>query len=666
MEKLNEFEPVSYAAWLKLVTDSLGGVPFEKKLVKRVAGLALPPLYTREHDDVSAPSLPGAHPFTRGTSALGASQQGWDVCADVHHGAPEQAGKIAEEELSGWASSLLIRMEGAVRTSSAEAIAVQRLSDLAGVLSNVQLDAVKLYLEAEDGLPTAALLVAYARARGVAPTSLSGSLGVDPLARLAKTGAVPTSVDAAMAELATVATWTQTHAPSLRAITVDSSPYHEAGADVAQEIAIALATGLTYLRALVDAGMSVSAAAKQILFRFSIGRDFFVEIAKLRAARTCWAKIVAHAGGDESAQVMLLHAITSWRTKTRRDPWVNLLRATTETFSAAAGGADIITTLGYDRALGASDELSRRMARNTQHLLRHESHVHRVVDPAGGSWYVEHVTQALAERAWSRLQTFERDGGLVRALQDGTLSAELKLNLDAEQKAVQTRKIALTGINEFPNVREAPLQREPSRVDAQANDSAVSFTLDRNALFESATEALAAGATLTQLRAALPASLAASCSPLFRSRLSEPFESLRDACDRVLAATGKRPQIFLANLGPVAVHKARAGFAQNFVEAGGLEAIATDGFGSAEDAAAAFAASAAEAAVICSSDELYATLATDTAQALRARGAKVIALAGNPGAREAEYRASGVTDFLYAGTDVYETLHALLTRLGAF
>lgn len=677
MEKLNEFEPVSHAAWLKLVTDGLAGVPFDKKLVKRVAGLPLQPLYTREQQGApDGAGLPGSAPFTRGTSALGASQEGWDVCAEIHHPLPEEAAKTAREELAGWATSLLLRIaEPTSGPSTKEAtkeragIAIAHLADLRHALSPVQLDAIKLYVDAgENALPTAALLLALAKDRGVQPAALSGSLGLDPLAALVTKGSLPTSIKGALDEMASAARWTDEHAPNLRAITVDTSPYHDASADVIQELAIALTTGLTYLRALHEHGLSVSAAAKQILFRFSIGRDFFVEIAKLRAARTCWAKLVAHAGGDESAQAMVIHAVTSWRTQTRRDPWVNLLRATAETFSAAAGGADVITTLGFDRALGASDELGRRLARNTQHLLRHEAHVHRVVDPAGGSWYVEDVTKSLAERAWSRFQAFERTGGLVQALEDGSLQAELKQSLAVEQKNVQARKITLTGVNEFPNVREAPLERDAlgTRAPQQLPDAhSGPVTLDRKRLFATAIESAGAGATVPQLRAALAQNPPVRIEQVTRARLSEPFELLRDASDRVLAQTGKRPRIFLANLGPVAAHKARAGFAQNFFEAGGLEAISNDGFLTAEQAATAFASSGAEAAVICSSDELYTTLAVATARALRDRGAKAIALAGNPAAHEAEYRASGMTDFIYVGADVFETLRALLTRLGA-
>jgi methylmalonyl-CoA mutase len=669
MEKLNEFEPVGHAAWLKLVEEGLKGASFDKKLVKRVAGLTVQPLYTRETSDAGdRPGLPGCAPFTRGTQLAGAHPDGWDVCAEVHAHVPKIAAEIACQELEGWATALLLRIRSATTADDdAEGVAIDGLADLTAALSAVQIEVIKLYLDAgDDALAAAAALIAHARERGIAPTALRGSLGLDPLASLAKTGSFRCSSESALREIASVARWAEAHAPNLRALTVDTSPYHDAGADVTQELAIALATSLSYLRALHEHGMSVSAAARQIVFRFSIGRDFFVEIAKLRAARTCWAKLVAHAGGDEDAQAMVIHAVTSWRTQTRRDPWVNLLRATAETFSAAAGGADVITTLGFDRALGASDELARRLARNTQHLLRHESHVHRVLDPAGGSWYVEDVTQTLGEHAWLRFQAFERSGGLLKALQDGSLQAELKQGLDAEQKSVQARKIAVTGVNEFPNVREVALVRERAkRHPVAVVVSTGAPKLDEQNLFESAVDAVAGGTSFAELRAALAQTPAAKVQKLARARLSSSFEALRDACDRVRDQTGNRPRIFLANLGPVAAHKARAGFAQNFFEAGGIEAITNEGFATPDEAAEAFATSGAEAAVICSSDEIYTTLAAQTGEALAARGAKAIALAGNPGANEAAYRESGVTDFIFVGADVYETLRALLTRLGA-
>lgn len=675
--KLNAFEPASYDEWLKLVDRDLKGAPFDKKLVKRIAGIDISPLYMSAAGAESA-GLPGIAPFTRGSQTLGNVENGWDVRQIISNADVSAAARAVGEELQGGATSVLLELDEATRSGIGElghdGIACANLADLERVLEALLLDKTPVALDAGvSTLPVAAGLFALAKKRGVDVRALSGSLGADPLACLARFGGLPTTLERAYGELVQLAQFTHAHAPHMRSVCVDSAPYHEAGADAATEIGIALATGITYLRAMTDAGMEVSQAAKQIVFRFSIGRDFFLEIAKLRAARSGWARVVAACGGDASAQAMVLHATTSKRTKTERDPWVNLLRATAESFSAAVGGADAITTGSFDEVIGESDEFARHLARNTQHLLRHESHLHRVIDAPGGSFYLESLTDALAKQAWTKLQSIEQRGTLPKLLVDGTLQAELKQALDAEGKAVERRKIAITGVNEFPHVREEKLTR--AKADAKALElhaaaargqgEAALLALGTPPSVEVAVKALEHGATFIGLRAAWSDRKGASAQALTRARLGAPFEALRDMADRTLAQTGKRPRVFLANLGPIPAHKARAQFAQNFVEAGGFEALTNEGFASAEAAAQAFAESGAEVCAICSSDEVYAELATAAAQAIAAKGPKALVLAGSPGENETRYREAGVTDFIFMGMNVVESLRSLLARAGA-
>jgi methylmalonyl-CoA mutase len=348
-----------------------------------------------------------------------------------------------------------------------------------------------------------------------------------------------------------------------------------------------------------------------------------------------------------------------------------MLRGTAESMAAALGGADAITTHGYDAAYGACDEFAARMARNTQHLLRHEANIHRVVDPAGGSFYVEALTDALLARAWALFQELERAGGLGAALRAGSLQSQLAESSRQEQLAVETRKLAITGVSEFPHVREEPLRRTatPTSTPAIARPSGkqtlASGALEKAGdLLAEATRALNEGVTFRELTRALSASDPTRVTPLVRARLAAPLEALRDRADAQLATTGSRPRVFLANLGPVAEHKARAAYAQNFFEAAGFETLANDGFCSADEARAAYAASAAELAVLCSSDTIYAELAESTARALAQAGAKAVVLAGNPGEREAAYRTAGVSDFIFVGVNLVTVLSSLLTRAG--
>lgn len=680
LPKLNEFAPAGYEDWRKLVERDLSGAPFEKKLVKRVAGIDVQPLYVRGDVAPDGAGVPGFSPYTRGSYALGASEMGWDVRHEVRSGEPDSAADSILESLSGEASSIALVLDRAARAGNSEhglgGIAIENVSDLQTLFTQVQLDKISVSLDAgATGFALAAGLVCVAKQKHLKLDTLAGSFGLDPLATLATFGSLPGSLESALSDAAEAAHWASEHAPRMRALTVDTSAYHEAGADAVLEVAIALATGVEYLRALTRAGLSVDQAAQQILFRFSVGRDFFLEIAKLRAARRTWARVVEAAGGSPAAQILALHARTSRRTKTQRDPWVNLLRGTAESFSAALGGADAITTEAFDATLGDSDAFANRMARNTQHLLRHESNVHRVVDPAGGSWYIESLTEQLSQRAWHKLQSFERAGGLARALVEGSLQQELKTLLEAERKAVESRKIAITGVNEFPFVSEPPVQRKsPDRVRATerakraADRSAAALSTlntQAGARFSSAIASVELGAAFSAVRAALASGSHARAVPLLRERLAQPFESLRDRADRALEKHGQRPRAFLVNLGPIPDHKARAGYAQNFVEAGGFSALTNLGFSTASEAAAAFSASGAEIAVLCGSDGGYAELAVPTAEALQKTGARAIVLAGSPGEHEAAYRAAGVTDFIYVGVNAVDALRSLLERVGA-
>jgi methylmalonyl-CoA mutase len=668
--KLNEFEPADYAAWRKLVERDLAGAAFEKKLVKRISGIDVEPLYTEESGAGAHAGLPGFSPFTRGSFPLGAAEMGWDVRQSIAHASPTRAALAVQGALAGEANSLELVLDGALvrggDTLAGDGIAITTLAELERVLHEVQIGKLQIALSAGVAtIPTVAALAILAEKQTGKASALSGCFGADPVGRLAADGSLPSSLEAALSQASELALWAVGNAPNARALLVNTSAYHEAGADAATEVAVALATGLAYLRSLTAAGLSVDDAAQQLAFEFSVGRDFFVEIAKLRAARTAWAQVVQKCGGGASAQTMVVYARTSRRTKTQRDPWVNLLRGTAESFAAAVGGADAITTAGFDEVLGESDEFGERLARNTQHLLRHESNVHRVVDPAGGSYYVESITEGLAKLAWDKLQGFEKAGGIVQVLTSGSLQAELKKALEGERKAVETRRLAITGVNEFPHVNEEPVSRPHGTAGARVlHDPAVHPVGEGRRVGEAMT-LIRKGASLVDVARALYTGHHAQVTPLARERLSQPFEALRDRADAYAQKHGKRPAVFLANLGAIPEHKARAAYAQNFFEAGGLNVLGNDGVPGGDGAAAAFAASGAELVCLCGSDAVYAEQAEATARALKAAGPKGIIYAGSPGEREAALREAGVDEFVFVGVNVSAALEALLARVGA-
>lgn len=547
-------------------------------------GLRTRPLYTA-HDTAPAPGFPGFAPFVRGARAEGSTAGGWDV--RQRHAVADNAAVLTDLE-NGVTSLWLVAGEGGIPVAS-----------LAEVLDGVYLDLAPVVLDAGDRFAAAAgELLRIHDERGTDGKAVRGSLGADPLGHEARTGE---ALD--FAPVVPLARKCAEEYPGLRALTVDALPYHEAGGSAAQELGSSIATGVAYLRALTEAGLSVEQACAQLEFRYAATADQFLTIAKLRAARRLWAR-VAEVCGAPGAGAQAQHAVVSPVMMTRRDPWVNMLRATIATLAAGVGGAEAVTVLPFDHALGLPDAFARRIARNTSTILVEESHLSRVIDPAGGSWYVERLTDELAESAWRFFRTIERDGGQAAVLRSGRLRTDLATTWAERSKRLAKRREPITGVSEFPYLGEKPVERAP------------------------APEPRSGG---------LP-----------RVRRDEAFEALRARSDAHLAATGSRPRIFLAAIGPAAAHTARLTFAANLFQAGGVEPV-TEG---------AFEDSGATEVCLCSSDALYEERADEVAQALRSEGARHVFLAGRPG----QY--SGADSYVFAGCDAVAVLTATLDRLG--
>ncbi|MET9785036.1 methylmalonyl-CoA mutase subunit beta [Streptomyces canus] len=547
-------------------------------------GLRTRPLYTA-HDAAPDPGFPGFAPFVRGARAEGNTTGGWDV--RQRHAVADNAAVLSDLE-NGVTSLWLVAGEGGIPVAS-----------LGKVLDGVYLDLAPVALDAGSQFASAAqeLLRLYDE-RGIDRKAVRGSLGADPLGHQARTGEASD-----FAPVVPLALRCAEEYPGLRALTVDALPYHEAGGSAAQELGASIATGVAYLRELTEAGLSVEQACAQLEFRYAATADQFLTIAKLRAARRLWAR-VAEVCGAPGAGAQAQHAVVSPVMMTRRDPWVNMLRATIATLAAGVGGADAVTVLPFDHAVGLPDAFARRIARNTSTILVEESHLSRVIDPAGGSWYVERLTDELAEAAWQFFRTIERDGGQAAVLRSGRLRTDLATTWAQRSKKLATRREPVTGVSEFPFLSEKPVVRDP------------------------APERPAGG---------LP-----------RVRRDEAYEDLRARSDAHLAATGSRPRVYLAAIGPAAAHTARTTFAANLFQAGGIEPV-TEGT---------FEESGATEVCLCSSDALYEERAEDVAETLKAEGARHVFLAGRPG----QY--SGVDSYVFAGCDAVAVLTATLDRMG--
>ncbi|WP_372489523.1 methylmalonyl-CoA mutase small subunit [Candidatus Mycolicibacterium alkanivorans] len=567
-------------------------------------GFPIRPLYTAL-DALPEPPLPGTWPFIRGGDAHRDVIAGWKVAEAFP--SPDCTGAVADGNavvlgaLADGVSALVLRV-GATGVAPA---------DLDRLLEGVYLDLAPVLVDAgaDFGAAATAILALVAGAEDSARASMSIDLGADPLTAPLSGRDAP-AVDEVVALASSLA-----GKPGVRAVTVDGAAFHNRGANAAWELAGALGAAVSYVRLLVEAGLGAAGALRQISFRLVADDDQFMAIAKFRAARQLWAR-VADVLGEPDSGTTTLHAVTSVPMMTQRDPWVNMLRTTLAAFGAGVGGADTVQVLPFDVAIpggfpGISAGFSRRIARNTQLLLLEESHIGRVLDPAGGSWYVEDLTESLAAQAWSQFQAIEADGGFLEARDHVAEQIEQVRARRADD--IAHRRTAITGVNEFPNLAEPPLAAAPSDTVA---------------------------------------------------RYAAGFEALRDRSDAHLERTGARPAVLLLPLGPLAEHNIRATFAANLLASGGIEAV-NPGTVDAGAVADAVRAAGSSVAVICGTDARYGTDAAGIVEAARAAGVEQVLLAG-PERAVADVPADARPDgYLTAKIDAVEALSSLLTRLGA-
>ncbi|TNF25937.1 MAG: methylmalonyl-CoA mutase, partial [Deltaproteobacteria bacterium] len=462
----DDFLPVSLETWRARVERDLKGAPLSRLATELLEeGVHLEPVYTgADFPDPGAAGLPGLSPFTRAARPLGYAALGWDVRQRCDVSDAEAARVAVADDLDNGGTSTLLACDAATRMGQddprGDGLFVASAADLATALEDVDLDETPLGLEAGAAAPhVIALLTAVADDRGVPRSRVGGDFGVDPLGALARDGQLPQGLQGAWDEAAELVRWAQTELPGVRLLGVDVGPWHDAGATAVQEVGWALAAGVATLRAMAARGVDTTTTAKQLTFGFRAGTHFLVDIAKLRAARRLWSRVLEVVEVPRSLRGMRMHVRTADRVLTRRDPWGNLLRTTVATFSAAVGSAGVVTAATYDRMLGPADAEARRMARNIQRVLLDEAQLHRVVDPGGGSWALESLTDALAEAAWAELQRIEGLGGMARALVLGHLGAALDGVAKQRERAVAKRKDAINGVSAFPLAGETLLER---------------------------------------------------------------------------------------------------------------------------------------------------------------------------------------------------------------
>ncbi|NQU63525.1 MAG: methylmalonyl-CoA mutase small subunit, partial [SAR324 cluster bacterium] len=630
---LEEFAVPTYEEWRALVEDQLQGVPFEKKLVSRTAeGIAVQPIYLRKdvQNLTSQVTPPGQFPFVRGTKASGNSYKSWAVSQPNRFPAADTFNQIACRDIDNGLTSLQITLDDAgkrgqdpdqstVGVVGNNGLSIVNREDLRQALQGIDLTSIQVQLEGGlSGFALLLLLLEHLRSKNISFAALQGDMVFDPLAELAVSGSLPTSLDVIVDRMAHLAQLTGTLIPGFKTIGIDARPYCESGGSAAQELGFAMAAAVLYFKELQQRGLTVDEIAPAVSFKFAIGANFFLEIAKLRAARSLWARIVSLLGGSESSQKATLHAVSSRYNKTIHDPYVNMQRVTSETFSAVIGGSDVLSVTPFDDLFGLPDEMSSRIARNLQIVLKEECHGNRVIDPSGGSWFVENLTDQLAQSAWGVFQEVEKAGGMAKALQAGDVQKAIADVDRQRRKKFGQRQDVAVGTNMYANLTEVlPEKRQPdfgslwqSRAEAakkaKSAHKATSLLTQLAVLVstretkvadlvETAIQAVEKGVTLGELSAQILGAAGAGerVTPLSIKRKTEAYEALRQRAVEIAEQTGRAPTVFLANMGPLRQHKARAEFSTGFLQPGGFSVVSSSGFDTVEDAVSATLASEA-------------------------------------------------------------------------
>ena len=687
-----DFKPHTYEEWRAAAQELLKDKPFDKVMRSTlIEGITVEPIYRREdiaNLDLSK-ELPGLGSRVRGNKASGFEANAWAISEEIPAATPAEFNKAALNDLSRGQNELNIVLDCATKSGidadKAEkpgscGLSLSTVADLDKALEGVHLEMISTFFQAGAcGLPVAALFLALAKKRGMDVAKLNACVESDPLCVLAARGKLPVSLAEAYREMASLTKFSAHKGMKLQTIGVSGMPYANSGASAVEELGYVLATAAEYLREMGKTGLSIDEVAPRMRVTLSLGSNFFMEIAKIRAARLTLANLVEAFGGSESSKSIYIHARgTKWN-KSRLDPYTNLLRSTTETFSGAIGGADGMHTSAFDETYGTPDEFSRRIARNQQIIMQEECELTRTIDPAGGSYYVEWLTDAVAKKAWEIFQKIEALGGMTKALESGAIEDAVgKLRADRLKK-IQQRREEMVGVNAYPNATEKLVEvKTPDYAAIKAERSAaviaarkkVSIDLSGKCPTCTLADAALAGASIGELAAALrkddtaPATIA---KPLADVRASESYEKLRTASAAYAVKNGHAPQILQANMGSSRAYRIRADWTSSFFNASGIQMLNTVDFKTPEEAVKAAETSGVKVVVITSSDENYLTVAEATAKALKAMAnPPYVMLAGTPTPeQEAPWKAAGVDEYVNVRANNYSLNLKMLELTGA-
>ncbi len=601
---LEDFVPVSTEDWMAKTTADLKGADFNKKLVWRtMEGFTLKPLHRAEDTENVAltNAKPGEFPYVRGNSK---TNNDWDIRQDLSVESEETANAKALDILNKGITSLGFDVR-------------EKDIDMSTLMKNICTECVSTNFLACD--LSLNVLQQFAK---VAKKEAKGSVNFAPYSKLAARGGYYTDESADLDTAKELISFAKENLPNFKVINIVGFLFHNSGATTVQELAFTLAKGSEYLAKLIEKGLSVDEIAPRIQFTFATGANYFMEIAKYRAARFLWAKIVKAYGGSDESCKMFIHAVTSKWNQTIFDPNVNMLRNTTEAMSAVIGGVDSFEVLPHNIAYEKSSDFSERIARNVQLLLKEESYLDKIVDPSAGSYYIETLTNNLISEAWNLFKEVEGKGGFVEALKAGFVQEQVEASAQKRDMSIATRRQVLLGTNQFPNFTET--------ISDNINEEIVNTKI--------------APVEKPEVK------------PLKMYRGAEAFEALRLKTEKIATT----PKAFMLTYGNLAMRKARAMFSCNFFACAGFETVDNNGFASAEEGAKAALEAGANIVVLCSADDEYVEMAKAAKETIGDKA--IIVVAGNPKEADA-IKEAGVTDFIHVRTNVLESLTDFQNRL---
>ncbi|NEU29725.1 hypothetical protein GN156_02910 [bacterium LRH843] len=667
----SEFPIPTYDEWKSVTEKSLRGKPFDVLMTRLQDDLILKPMYQKEDikDQLIATNLPGQFPYTRGHKK---GLNSWRISQELTARTPQLLNELAKADLDrGQDVYHILLNENMKRGKEPQAgekgVPLYDQSDIEELFANLNLPALPVHIDAgEVSLPILAAVNSYMR-ENYGKYDIVGIVAADPLHQLAKEGKLTYPLSTSFDHLATAVKWAKVHATSLRTVLIQTDVYHNGGASPTVQLAAALSTGVAYVQALVERGVSADDAGKSIVFSFSFGSDYFTEIAKVRAARTLWAAIMAEFGACEEAGKMIIHGRTSAFTKASQDMYVNILRGASEAFSAAAAGVDSLHVSPFDETVKEPSSFSRRIARNTSLILKEESHIDKTIDPAGGSWYVESVTKEIAKKGWELFQQIEGNGGIVSSLQDGLIQQWIDDAWKVQLNEVENRKRVIVGLNKYVNIDEGVSLDKSDNYEGtepcvKEKNNSLNGEIGKLTTMDDIVRIIHKGIPFAQIHKLIHANGEGETAvPIPKRRLAESFEQLRKCSEEIKGRLGSEPRVVLLGLGPVTDHKARIDFMTDVFESGGFKVEVSTLLDPRQLEQPIIESSIV---VLCGTDEGYKQHAHFLiAQYKKDKTTKVF-IAGQKQEDDDALEKAGLDGYVHRKTNVYSFLNDLQTWIG--